>query len=140
MNSRTPLPTIDGPTYAAIEQRFAQLLGAPSLFILQGEAMIPLEAVARSIGRSGSRALNIVTGPYGEGFGQWLAHQGVHVENLIVPFNRAVSPDEVRAALSKEGHFDIVSVVHAEAATGVVNKLQEIAALAHDAGALTVVD
>jgi aspartate aminotransferase-like enzyme len=126
--------------YAAIEDRFAQFLGAPGLFLLQGEAMIPLEAVARSIGRPGSRALNIVTGPYGEGFGRWLAHQGVHVENLIVPFNRAVSPDEVRVALSKEGHFDIVSVVHAEAATGVVNHLHEIAALARDAGALTVVD
>ncbi|HEY5010374.1 MAG TPA: hypothetical protein VIH73_04400, partial [Acidimicrobiales bacterium] len=60
--------------YAAIEDRFARFLQAPGLFLLQGEAMIPLEAVARSIGRPGSRALNIVTGPYGEGFGRWLAH------------------------------------------------------------------
>src|SRR6202161_3241040 len=140
MNTPSVPPTIDARRYAEIEDRFAHLLGAPNLLLLQGEAMIPLEAVARSIGRPGSRALNIVTGPYGEGFGRWLAHQGVLVENLIVPFNRAVSPDEVRATLSKEGRFDIVSVVHAEAATGVVNQLHEIAALAQDAGALTVVD
>jgi aspartate aminotransferase-like enzyme len=131
---------VDAQRYAAIEDRFARFLGAPGMFLLQGEAMIPLEAVARSIGRPGSRALNIVTGPYGEGFGRWLAHQGVVVENLIVPFNRAVTPDEVRAALEQQGRVDIVSVVHAEAATGVVNKLDEIAVLAHDAGALTVVD
>jgi aspartate aminotransferase-like enzyme len=131
---------VDAQRYAAIEDRFALFLQAPGMFLLQGEAMVPLEAVARSIGRPGSRALNIVTGPYGEGFGRWLARQGVLVENLIVPFNRAVTPDEVRATLSKEDRFDIVSVVHAEAATGVVNALQEIATLAHAAGALTVVD
>jgi aspartate aminotransferase-like enzyme len=140
MTSGQPLPVVDAAHYAAIEDRFATLLAAPGMMLLQGEAMIPLEAVARSIGRPGSRALNIVTGPYGEGFGRWLAHQGVVVENLIVPFNRAVSPDEVGAAIAKEAHVDIVSVVHAEAATGVVNQLEEIAALAHDAGALSVVD
>jgi aspartate aminotransferase-like enzyme len=140
MTASSPPQVVDAQHYAAIEDRFAAFLGAPGLFLLQGEAMIPLEAVARSIGRPGSRALNIVTGPYGEGFGRWLAHQGVIVENLIVPFNRAVTPVEVRVAFSKETGFDIVSVVHAEAATGVVNQLHEIAALAHDAGALTVVD
>ncbi len=53
MNSRQPLPTIDAQKYADIEQHFAQLLEAPSLFVLQGEALIPLEAVARGIGRPG---------------------------------------------------------------------------------------
>jgi aspartate aminotransferase-like enzyme len=127
--NRTRLPKlVDARSYAEIEQRFAQLMDAPQLFLLQGEAMIALEAVARSIGRPGSRALNIVTGPYGDGFGQWLNQQGVAVENLRVPFSQAVSVN------------DIVSIVHAEAATGVVNPLQEIAALARRAGALTVVD
>jgi aspartate aminotransferase-like enzyme len=134
------LPTVDARRYSQIEERFAQLLNAPSLFLLQGEAMIPLEAVARSIGRPGSRALNIVTGPYGEGFGYWLTQQGVSVRTLAVPFNRAVSLDEVRDALSADDGFDFVSVVHAEAATGVVNDLKEIASLARGAGALTIVD
>lgn len=133
-------PTIDAEGYSAIEKRFAHLLGAPSLFLLQGEAMIALEAVARSIGRPGSRALNIVTGPYGEGFGKWLEHQGVSVTNLAVAFNRAVSLDEVRDALAENERYDLVCVVHAEAATGVVNQLEDIAALARGAGALSVVD
>jgi aspartate aminotransferase-like enzyme len=126
--------------YAAIEQRFARLLSAPGLFLLQGEAMIALEAVARGVGRPGSRALNIVTGPYGQGFGNWLSQQGVMVENLVVPFDRAVAVDEVREALAGAEPFDVVSVVHAEAATGAVNNLERIAALARDTGALTVVD
>lgn len=140
MNSRQPLPTVDAKKYSAIEQHFAQLLDARSLFVLQGEAIIPLEAVARGIARPGSRALNIVTGPYGEGFGQWLADQGVEVENLRVPYNRAVRIGEVDEALRRGKPFDVVSVVHSEAATGVTNPLDEIAALARSNGALSVVD
>jgi aspartate aminotransferase-like enzyme len=131
---------ISAHIYAEIEQRFAQLLETPGLFLLQGEAMIALEAVARGVGRPGSRALNIVTGPYGEAFGHWLTQQGVTVENLAVPFNRAVSVEEVQEALSGEEHFDVISVVHAEAATGAVNDLKGIAELARGVGALTVVD
>jgi aspartate aminotransferase-like enzyme len=133
------LPTVDALRYSQIEKRFAQLLHSPDLFLLQGEALIALEAVARGIGRPASRALNIVTGPYGEGFGHWLAQQGVVVTNLAVPFTRAVTPEEVRDALAVT-RFDFVCVVHAEAATGVVNDLERIAELARASGALTIVD
>jgi aspartate aminotransferase-like enzyme len=136
---RFPL-LIDPAGYREVEHHFARLLKAPSLFVLQGEAMIALESAARGIGRPGVHALNLVTGPYGEIFGQWLAQQGAEVENLVVPFSRSVSPEEVGTVLSSGPPFDVVSVVHAEAATGVVNDLAAIAALAHDADALTVVD
>jgi aspartate aminotransferase-like enzyme len=140
MNDTPVPPTIDARRYSEIEGRFANLIGAPNLFLLQGEALIALEAVARSIGRPDSRALNIVTGPYGEVFGHWLEQQGVTVRTLAVPFNRAASLDEVREVLTKGNRFDFVSVVHAEAATGAVNDLADIAVLARAAGALTVVD
>lgn len=139
MSSTPPLPLIDAARYSALEERFAALLGAPSLFLYQGEAMISLEAVARGVGRRSARALNIVTGPYGDGFGAWLSQEGVEVETLRVPFSRAVTVEEVREALAKS-HFDIVSVVHTEAATGITNPLEEIATLARGAGALSVVD
>ena len=140
MSTTRALPTVDAARYSEIEGRFARLLNAPKLFLLQGEAIVPLEAVARSIGRRGSHALNIVTGPYGEGFGNWLTQQGVVVRDLTVPFNRAASPEEVAEALSGAPQFDFVCVVHAEAATGVVNDLETIAALARRSGALTIVD
>jgi aspartate aminotransferase-like enzyme len=139
MNSDYASRPVDASTYASIERRFAKLLTTPDLFLLQGEAIVALEAVARGFGRPGSHALNIVTGPYGLVFGNWLERQGSKVENLTVPFNRAVSIVEVREALARES-FDVVSVVHAEAATGVVNRLEEIAAEVHRAGALIVVD
>ncbi len=42
--------------------------------------------------------------------------------------------------LNRESTFDVVSVVHSEAATGATNPLDEIAALARSKGAISVVD
>ncbi len=127
--------------YANIEDRCRAMLGAEqTLFIFQGEAVVALEAVARGLGRPGCQALNLVSGPYGETFGAWLAQSGARVDTLEVPFNRAVTPDLVASALDRLGHVDVVSLVHAEAATGVVNDLAAIAQTAKSIGALVVVD
>jgi len=130
--------------YRDIEERFAKLLGIPSMFVLQGEAILALEAVARGVGRPGVRVLNIVTGHYGEGFGRWLAEQGAQVEDLAVTFDRGMPAATVRAELDAAVHdgrpYGIVSLVHAEAATGAVNPLAEIVAAASAVGALTIVD
>jgi len=131
-----------GPAeYAGIEDRCREVLGtAQTTLVVQGEATVFLEAAARGLGRPGGRALNLVSGPYGAVFGEWLAEAGSEVKDLVVPFDRAVQPAEVAEALDGFGPFDLVSLVHAEAATGVVNNLAAIARLARSRGALVVVD
>ncbi len=127
--------------YAGIEDRCRAVLDTEqTLFIFQGEATVALEAVARGLGRPGCRALNLVSGPYGATFGRWLAESGARVDTLEVPFDRAVTPDLLASALDRVGRVDVVSLVHAEAATGVVNDLAAIAQMAKSIGALVVVD
>ena len=126
--------------YAQIEQAFARLLDTRRDFLLlQGEAILALEAATRGLGGPGFRVLNVVTGPDGSALGAWFRQSGALVEELAVPFDRAVSAEAVATALARGGH-DLVSVVHAEAATGAVNPLAEVAARAHAAGALVFVD
>jgi aspartate aminotransferase-like enzyme len=126
--------------YAATERTCARLLRTElDCLIVQGEAIVPLEAAARGLGKPGSKALNVVTSSYGSLFGRWLRASGAQVHDLVVPFDRAVTLDEVEAALASDT-FDVVSVVHAEAASGVVNPLREIARLARASGALVAVD
>jgi aspartate aminotransferase-like enzyme len=84
--------------------------------------------------------LNIVTGPYGMLLGTWLGAGGAQVTSLSVPAGRAVSVAAVESALRAPSGYHAVAVVHAEAATGVVNPLAPIAALAKQAGAVLVVD
>lgn len=132
---------VTAPEYAAAEDAFAALLGTErDLLLLQGEAALPLEAAARGLARPGARALNIVTSPYGATFGDWLRSGGAEAHDLHVPFNRAVTVAGVEEQLERLGDIDIVSLVHAEAASGALNPLREIADLARRAGALVVVD
>jgi aspartate aminotransferase-like enzyme len=132
---------VEADEYAAIEDRFASLLGTQKdLIVLQGEAVLPLEAAARGLARPHSRAVNLVTSAYGASFGDWLRQGGSTVSEIAVPFDRALSADDVARELDRYGGADVVSIVHAEAASGVVNPVREIAALARSAGALVVVD
>jgi aspartate aminotransferase-like enzyme len=131
---------VDAAEYAAIEARLGALLGsARDVVLLQGESIIALEAMARGVGAPTTRALNVITSPYGAAIGRWLGAAGGEVENLDVGLERAVTAREVQAALGRRP-VDVVSVVHAEAATGALNPIKEIAELAHAAGALVLVD
>jgi aspartate aminotransferase-like enzyme len=135
------IPPVSAAEYAEIERKFGQLVGTRrDCFIVQGEAILALEAVARGLGGPQVRALNIVSGPYGAVFGDWLRQTRAEVEDLAVDFDRAVSTELVRDALGRAGAVDVVSVVHAEAATGAVNPLREIAAAVREAGAILAVD
>jgi aspartate aminotransferase-like enzyme len=83
------------------------------------------------------RALNIVTSEYGANFGDWLRQAGSDVTDVAIPFDRAVSAGD-RGRLERLGQIDVVSFVHGEAASGVLNLLPELAEPRKDAGALVV--
>ncbi|MFJ4669575.1 pyridoxal-phosphate-dependent aminotransferase family protein [Kitasatospora purpeofusca] len=135
------LPPLTAAEFAAIEDKVAALLRTTAdVVVTQGEALLPLEAAIRSAAHPGSTALNIVTGPYGQTFGNWLRDCGAEVVDLAVPFETAVSAEQVAEALAAEPAIDFVSLVHAEAATGNTNPVAEIAAVVREHGALLMVD
>ena len=134
------LPVVGAADVVAAEDAMAELLGfRGDVVLVQAEAIVALEATARSLGRPGLTALNVTTGPYGALFGRWLAAAGADVTDLAVPFSRTVTVANVERALASQP-FDLVAVVHAEAATGGANPMAEIAALVAGRGAMLVVD
>ncbi|MEU8775265.1 aminotransferase class V-fold PLP-dependent enzyme [Streptomyces sp. NPDC048606] len=135
------LPPLDAERFASIERGVAELLGTrQDVVITQGEALLPLEGCIRSGARPGSVALNIVTGPYGTTFGNWLRDAGADVVDLAVPFDTAVSGERVARALAERPEIDFVSLVHAEAATGNTNPVAEIGEAVRAHGALFMLD
>jgi aspartate aminotransferase-like enzyme len=133
-------PTVDAAEYAATEQRLRALVQTTrDVILLQGESIVALEAMARGVGAPTARAVNVITSPYGAALGRWLAAGGATVENIDVGLQRGVHLHEVEEALERGG-VDIVSVVHAEAATGALSPVAAIAERAHAAGALVLVD
>ncbi|WP_030300480.1 pyridoxal-phosphate-dependent aminotransferase family protein [Streptomyces katrae] len=135
------LPPLTAERFARIEQGVADLLGTRAdVVITQGEALLPLEGCIRSGARPGSTALNVVTGPYGTTFGNWLRGCGANVVDLAVPFDTAVTAGQVARALAEHPEIDFVSLVHAEAATGNTNPVAEIGEAVRAHGALFMLD
>ncbi|MFF4897631.1 pyridoxal-phosphate-dependent aminotransferase family protein [Streptomyces sp. NPDC001068] len=135
------LPPLSAAHFAAIEDRVARLLDTrQDVVITQGEALLPLEGAIRAAAGPGTTALNVITGPYGQTFGNWLRDCGARVIDLAVPFHTAVTAAQVRQAFAEHPEIDFVSLVHAEAATGNTNPVAEIGEAVREQGALFYLD
>jgi len=108
-------------------------------FAVSGTGTSGLEAAVANLVQDGTRVLAIVTGYFGDRLASVCERYGGRVTRLDVEWGRACDPQRVREALARES-ADIVCVVHAETSTGVRNPVREIAAVAHEAGALVIVD
>lgn len=108
--------------------------------IMQGEAVLGLEAAAANLVEPGDKCLNLASGVYGAGYSRYLRQYGGRVLEVTAPYDQAVDPDEVRRVLRRERDVKILAVVHSETPSGTVNPVREIASLAHHYGVLTIVD
>ncbi|MFF9812991.1 pyridoxal-phosphate-dependent aminotransferase family protein [Streptomyces sp. NPDC014006] len=135
------LAPLSAARFASIEDRVARLLSTEQdVLIMQGEALLPLEGAIRATAGPGTTALNVITGPYGQTFGDWLRDCGAKVIDLSVPFRTAVSAEQIRRAFAERPEIDFVSLVHAEAATGNTNPVAEIGPVVREHGALFYLD
>jgi aspartate aminotransferase-like enzyme len=134
------LPPYPADGYARLADRIGRLLRTKNdVLPIQGEAIVALEAVAASIASPRVTALNIVTSPYGVLFGEWLGRKGATVTNLAAEPARPISLTAFEAAFAAPG-INLVSLVHAESASGILNPLPEIARLAKTRDAAIVLD
>ncbi len=104
-----------------------------------GTGTSAMEAAVANLAAHGRRALAIVSGYFGERLAVMLERYGCEVTRLPCPWGRAVDPDAVRQVMGRN-RLDLVTVVHAETSTGVVNPVREIVAVAREHDALTIVD
>jgi pyridoxamine--pyruvate transaminase len=108
--------------------------------LMQGEAVLGLEAAARGLVRDGTRCLNLVSGVYASWFGDWLRSFGADLHEVRVPYDEAIDPAEVGRALDRDGPFELVAIVHSETPSGIENPLEQIGSLTHEHGALLLAD
>lgn len=135
-----PRPITPAQFYA-LGVSVAELLDTRNDILLpQAEAVLPLEAAARSVARPDTTMLNIITSPYGKSFGRWLREGGTDVVEVEAPPNRSIDPDLVRRTLDSHPEISVVSFVHVEAISGVINDAALISEMAHARGALVILD
>jgi pyridoxamine---pyruvate transaminase len=110
------------------------------IVLMQGEAVLGLEAAARSLCTRGTPVLNLVSGVFGKGFGYWLSAIGADLQELQVPYDRSVTIEQVRDHLDRHPEVRVVSVVHCETPSGTLNPVREIGLLCRERGVISVVD
>jgi pyridoxamine--pyruvate transaminase len=123
------------------EQKLARIFEtANDVLLMQGEAVLGLEAAARSLVRPGTPVLNLVQGVFGKGMGYWLKDFGAELHELEVPYNDAVDPADVERYLADHPEIELVTIVHSETPSGTVCDVSAIGPVAHAHGALTLID
>ncbi len=139
------LSHVDPDTLARLDEvraRLARLFKAPEgtlSIAISGTGTSGMEAAIANMVADGTRVLVVVTGYFGERLVEIARRYGAAVSRLEVEWGRAADPQAVRRALAASG-ADVVACVQGETSTGVLNPVQEIAQVAHEHGALVLVD
>jgi pyridoxamine--pyruvate transaminase len=123
------------------ERKVAEIfLTKSDILLMQGEAVLGLEAAARGLVRPGTPVLNLVSGVFGKGMGYWLKDFGAELHELEVPYNDSVDPADVERYLDEHPEIDLLTVVHSETPSGTLHDLASIGPIAHTHGVMTIVD
>lgn len=127
--------------FRATERKLADVfLTTNDVLLMQGEAVLGLEAAARGLVKPGTKVLNLVQGVFGKGMGYWLKDFGAELHELEVPYNDAVDPADVERYLDEHPGIELVTVVHSETPSGTVCDVSAIGPIARSRGALTLID
>lgn len=123
------------------EAKVGQVFGTENeIILMQGEAVLGLEAAACALARPGGHVLNLVSGVFGKGMGYWLKGFGAELHELEVPYDEAVSPAEVAGYLDEHPEIELLCMVHSETPSGTFNDCSAIGPIARSHGVLTLVD
>jgi alanine-glyoxylate transaminase/serine-glyoxylate transaminase/serine-pyruvate transaminase len=125
-----------------VRARLGRVFKAPEgsfTIATSGTGSSGMEAIVANLVGEGTKVLVVVTGYFGERLVDLCKRYGGEVRRVDGEWGRAIDPQAVKSALAA-GKTDVVACVHAETSTGVLNPIREIAALAHEHGALILVD
>ncbi|MGW8320220.1 MAG: pyridoxal-phosphate-dependent aminotransferase family protein, partial [Thermodesulfobacteriota bacterium] len=117
------------------------------LFQTENELTIPvsgtgsagMEACFVNLVEPGDEVVVCVNGVFGTRMSDIVNRLGAKLTRLDFEWGRAVDPEAVRSAIKGKAP-KLVAVVHAETSTGVCTPLEDLSKIAHDAGALFLVD
>jgi len=111
------------------------------LFLIVGPGTAALDAAFSSALPDGARVLAPSSGWFGNRVAEMCRAQRAEVDLVEYPLGEVIDVDDVRRRLAAADEpYDAVVWVHHETSTGVLNPVQELAAAAHEHGALTIID
>jgi alanine-glyoxylate transaminase/serine-glyoxylate transaminase/serine-pyruvate transaminase len=109
-------------------------------FALSGTGTAGMEAALANLVEPGDRLLCCIHGYFGARLAEIAERLGARVDRVERPLGEIFGVNDIAEALSK-ARYKVLTIVHAETSTGAEQlHIKEIAAAAHAAGALLLVD
>ncbi len=126
--------------YAECEHGLQTVLGTQNPVTIQsGEGMLALWSALKSVIHSGDRVLAVATGLFGYGIGEMARQIGAEVEVVGFGYDHAIDPEPVREA-ARRFRPRLVTAVHCETPSGVLNPLHDVGEICQEVDALYYVD
>lgn len=114
--------------------------GKKDVLVLQGEAVLGLEASVACTTNPGDKVLVVENGPFGNGFGEYVLNAGGTPVFFRGGNRRALDVDAVASFIDANKDAVALTVVHCETPTGLLNNVEAICRKANELGMLTIVD
>ncbi len=123
------------------EQKFKQFLKTGNdIVMMQGEALLGLEAISLCGLDEGDVVINVESGHYGEGNRYFIEKYGGKVVPVETPWNTVAEPEQLEAVLKAHPEAKILWLVHCETPCGTQADLESLAKLGKQYGKLVFVD
>jgi len=106
---------------------------------ISGTGSAGMETVVVNLIEPGERMLVCINGVFGARMKDVAERAGAIVTTIERPFGEVFDPAEVKAAVERV-RPKVIGIIHAETSTGAWQPVEEIARIAHDAGALIALD
>ncbi len=131
--------------YSEVRNMLKDLLEArsASVYVMVGEAILGLEAAIANLVRPGDKVLVVANGVFGEGFADFVkAYRGVPI--LVGAsdgeWRRSIESSTIDRELERNKDVSIVTLVHCDTPSAILNDLRSVAKVVKEHGALLVVD
>jgi alanine-glyoxylate transaminase/serine-glyoxylate transaminase/serine-pyruvate transaminase len=112
----------------------------PLTIPISGTGSAGMEACVVNLVEPGDEVVIGVNGVFGTRMADVAERAGAVVRRVEAPWGNVVRPERLEAALRNATKPKLVGIVHAETSTGAWQPIPEIARLAHERGALVLVD
>jgi pyridoxamine---pyruvate transaminase len=127
--------------YKDTEEKFKTFLKTKNdIVMMQGEALLGLEAISVCGLDPGDVVINVESGHYGEGNRYFIEKYGGKAVPVETAWNTIAEPEQVEAALKAHPEAKILWLVHCETPCGTQSDLETLAKLGKQYGKLVFVD
>lgn len=116
--------------YGSVQPRLQTLFGTQDpVFLSTSSAWGVMEGALRNLARpGGKKVLTCMCGAFSDKWHDVAMRCGYEADKLQVEWGEAIKPEALREALST-GEYEVVTLVHNETSTGLMNPLPELAAV-----------